>query len=342
MQIDKRKLLGPLFGPLSRAKHSPASRYLVASCHVPSHIYRAWVNKPFFSVELSNRKGMGALLSDVLLICQYAEAKGLVPHVVSKNPLYLSDVGGDFGDDAKNDAKKDAKNDFGKDALSPYFDGLSPAGLGVRVGVGRVKPMRYRTLESFCHLDFSNFLPLPDASRLFAKYLRPKPSITEVVSQVLQRLPNGQFDLAMHFRATDKALEAAVVSYDVFGRAIDEHCARGGLLDDVFLATDDIAFEAYVRRRYSQSQIKSYNLGQPNDVSRGRHFSDLPPQTKAMEALVNMFLLASAPKLIRTASYMSAISKFINPALHTVTLNRTHWGSRSYPEFEIVAEEATR
>ena len=313
MQLDKRKLLGPLFGPLSRAKHSPTSRYLVASVHLPTQIFRGWMNRPFFSVELSSRKGMGALLSDVLLICQYAESQGLVPQVISNNPLYASACG--------------------EDALSPYFDGLTPAGMG------RKKPMNYRTLESFYHLDFSHHLPLADASRLFKKYLRPTPVITARVDSVLNALPSRRFDLSLHFRSTDKALEAEVVSYDVFAQAIEDHRKCGGGLDEVFIATDDIAFESFIRTRLVRSNISSYNLGTPTDASRGRHFSDLPAETKAVEALVNMFLLASAPTLIRTASYMSAISKFINPGLRTVTLNRTRWGSRSYPEFEIVAAE---
>jgi hypothetical protein len=53
-----------------------------------------------------------------------------------------------------------------------------------------------------------------------------------------------------------------------------------------------------------------------------------------------MLLLSMAPTCIRSSSYLSAISKIMNPNLRTVTLTRDHWGSRAYPEFEILAEEA--
>ena len=63
MQFDKRKFLGPLFALLSKAKHSNVSRMLVATLWLPSQLMRANHNRPYFSVDISSAKGMGALVS---------------------------------------------------------------------------------------------------------------------------------------------------------------------------------------------------------------------------------------------------------------------------------------
>jgi hypothetical protein len=199
--------------------------------------------------------------------------------------------------------------------------------------------MRYRTLWSFYHLYFAQHIPLASASQLFWTYFPPKPIIADKIDAVLTDVPDRKFDLSIHYRGTDKALEAPLVRFEVFEKAILDFKAGGGSLQSVFLATDDTDFEAFVRQRFPETSFTTYNLGSPNDASRGRHFSNMSPEDKAIESLVNMHLLAAAPTCIRGASYMSAISKILNPALRTVTLNRTHWDSNGFPEQEILDEE---
>ena len=71
MKLDKRKLLGPLFAPLSRAKHSRASRILIATAWLPSQMIRARHNRPYFAVDISSSKGMGAVLTERWMYDQY-------------------------------------------------------------------------------------------------------------------------------------------------------------------------------------------------------------------------------------------------------------------------------
>lgn len=313
MKLDKRKLLGPLFKPLSKAKHSDASRILVSTAWLPSQILRARRNRPYFAVDIGSSKGMGAVLAEAVLICHYAETNDLIPRITSTNPLYAPASGMDF--------------------LSLYL------GAADQQSVPNLSPMRYRTLWSFYHLKFSQNVSLAQASRIFWAYFAPKPAITDQVDAVLVDVPGRKFDLSIHYRGTDKALEAPLVRFEIYENAMYDHRARGGSLQSVFLATDDAGFDAYVRQRFPDTTFTSFNLGAPVDASRGRHFSDMSAADKAIESLVNIFLLAAAPTCIRGASYMSAMSKIVNPALRTVTLNRTHWGSTLFPEFEIVAEE---
>ncbi len=313
MKLDKRKLLGPLFKPLSKIKHSRASRILVAMTWLPSQILRAHYNRPFFAVDISSSKGMGAVLTEALLMCQYAEENELIPKIISTNPLYASNVGCDF--------------------ISLYL------GLAEQSELPSLCYMRFRTLWSFYHLKFTDHLSITLANRLFWTYFAPRPVILDKVDNVLMNIPDHKFSLSIHYRGTDKALEAPLVHFELYEKAVHNHQLGGGSIQSIFLATDDENFETFVRQRFPHTQFTTYNLGTSVDTSRGRHFSNMSPEDKAIESLVNMFLLAAAPTCIRGASYMSAISKILNPELQTITLNRTHWGSSGFPELEILAEE---
>lgn len=313
MNLDKRALLGPLFAPLSAAKHSPASRIFSASLHLPSQLLRARRNRPFFAVDFSSSQGLGATIAEGLLICQYAESRGLVPRVMSTNRLYAHREGEDY-----------LQHYLGPDAPLPDRP---------------LVPMRpgYWSLH---HLGIDQRLSIDAASRLFWRHFAPRDVVSRKVDAVLAQVPGRRFDLAVHYRGTDKAFEAPRLAFDAYDTAMVDHAEAGGSLQRVFLATDEPGFEAFIRSSFPETTFTTYNLAAPADSSRGRHFSDMSAEAKATEALVNMFLLAAAPLCIRGASYLSAISKIIDPSLRTRTLNLTHYGSPGFPEREIIEAEA--
>ncbi len=312
MKIDKRKLLGPFFKPLSKAKHSRASRILIALVWLPSQLLRHHYNKPHFFVNIASPKGMGAVITEALLMCHYAIQNNLTPNIISTNRLYTQNNNSDF--------------------ISNYLGCLATNTLS------NMKAMQLQTLWSFYHLNMAEHITLEESNRLFWTYFPPKPIITNIIDKILSDITNQQFDLSIHYRGTDKALEAPLVSFEIYKNAVLDYQAKNNI-ESVFLATDDADFETYIKSQLPNLTFTTYNLGLPSDASRGRHFSDISPEEKAIEAIVNIFLLAKSPFLIRGASYMSAISKIINLELKTVTLNRTHWGSTGYPEMEILAEE---
>ena len=313
MKWAKRELLGPLFKPLSKAWHSPALRILTAVLMLPGQMIRARSNSSYFLVDIKGRKGMGAMLRDAIQVCNYAEQYKLIPRISSTNPLYTSNPRFDI--------------------IQTYFGPENPdhpPGL---------RPLKYLDKWSFFHLKLPKHLSISEANRIFRVYLWPKLLISDQVNAVLDSLPNGQFDLSVHYRGTDKVREAPMVSFSVFKDEIVRYQNNYGPLNHVFLATDEPAFERYLRREFPGILFETYNLGVPGDSRFGRHFSNMNEEDKATEAIVNMFLLARAPCLIRSSSHLSAMSKIINPAIRTITLNRTHWGSKNFPEKEILDEE---
>jgi hypothetical protein len=313
MKLDKRILLGPLFKPLSKARHSKTLRISSALLILPSQIIRARLNFPYFPVDIKGRKGMGALLRDAIQICNYAEQNKLVPRISSTNPLYSSNQR--------------------LDVIQTYF---GPESTDHTPGL---RPLKYLNKWSFLHLKFAKHISIREANRIFWFYLSPKLLIRDKMNAFLDGVPNGEFDLSVHYRGTDKVREAPMVNFSVFKDEMVCYQNTHGPLHHVFLATDEPAFERYIRDEFPGVLFQTYNLGAPGNVSTGRHFSNMNEEDKATEAIVNMFLLARAPCLIRSSSHMSAMSKIINPGIQTITLNRTHWGSGNFPEKEILDEE---
>ena len=263
-------------------------------------------------MDIEGVMGMGAVLAFALRLYHYAEVQGLCPRIVSTNPLYSTGRG--------------------VDCLGPHLGSehhpFPPS-----------EALRFHNFESLFYLRIPRHLTLERASYLFWKYLPPRNEINELVDSAVARVPTGQFDLSLHYRGTDKVLEAEAVKLSLVEAAVDRHQAAGGLLRHVFLATDDPAFERFVLDRWPSTTFSTFNLGRPADPTMPRHFSNLRPEDKTVEAIVNMLLIARAPACIRTSSYMSALSKIMNPTLRTLTLNRTFDGSTAFPEHEILADE---
>jgi hypothetical protein len=287
-------------------------RRAAALAILPGQLVRARHNYPYFAVDIRARMGMGAVVTHAIVLVHHAEAHGLIPRISSTNPLFSRG---------------------GRDFLSEYLgsDGTIPE--------AHLRPLRFDNLESVFHLGLAHHLPIAQANRIFWTYLNPKPVVTDPAEAVLQDLGISQFDLAIHYRGTDKVLEGALVAYEDVEQAVTRHVEDGGRLDVVFLATDDARFDRFARSRWPDTLFVSFTLGRPKDPSVPRHFSEMPPEDKAIEALVNILLIARAPKCVRTTSYMSAISKILNPDLDTKTLSRTYIDSPLFPEHEVLASE---
>lgn len=312
VRVDKRKVFGPFYGPLVKARHSYPMRMASGLAVLPSQHLRARRNPGTLAVDIEGVMGMGALLAFALRLYHYAEVQGLRPRIVSTNPLYSTGRG--------------------VDCLEPHLGSdhhsFPPS-----------QALRFHNFESLFYLRIPRHLSLERASSLFWRYLPPRKEINQLVDSALVKVPTGQFDLSLHYRGTDKVLEAEAAKLNLVEAAVGRHQAAGGLLRHVFLATDDPAFERFVIDRWPRTTFSTFNLGRPADAEVPRHFSNLRPEDKTVEAIVNMLLIARAPACIRTVSYMSALSKIMNPTLRTHTLNRTFDGSKAFPEHEILADE---
>lgn len=182
-------------------------------------------------------------------------------------------------------------------------------------------------------------MSLEDANRLLVKYFSPSARVMSQINTVLAQIQADHFDLTVHYRGTDKHLEAPAVAFAAVDDAVRRYIDKHPSVKNVFLATDELTFETHFRSQFPGLHVLTYFVDRDVDSTRGRHFASTPPEEKAREAIVNMFLLARAPMCIRTSSYLSAMSRIINPTLKTQTLSLTHWGSTAFPEKQIIEQE---
>jgi hypothetical protein len=307
MKQTTRKALGPLYPLLMRAKGSPAIVGLRSlGGAVPWH--RARARQAVGVVDLNTPVGMGALLCHALLLHSWFGQQAMAVHVQAVSPLYSA---------------------AGEDVFARFFE-RPPAPAGAPL-LGR-----WATDYLIAHVR-PDHMPLARAQELFARHFRPS---AELRAAIAAATPVEAFDLSIHFRGTDKFLESGLVGHEPMFAAIRAELA-GRTTARVFLATDDAAFARALKAEFPGLDCTSYDLGEV-ESGLARHFSDLSPTDKALEALVNIFLIARAPVCVRTSSYMSAVSALVNPALRTVTINRTIAGKPPFPEAEVLAHEAAR
>jgi len=256
------------------------------------------------AIDLDRRAGMGAMLINALRVHGHAARHGLEPIVISRHPLY---------------------SDRGEDVLGRWFERppIDPS-VPVLRGFARDYFLWYVCLEE---------MDLAEAEALYAAWFRPGAELAETVAGLAEQ---GSFDLSVHFRGTDKALESGLVRPEAMFEPLDgEMAARGGAAR-LFVASDEAGFAERLARRYPAAECRSYNLGEvPAGVAR--HFSALPPGARAKEALVNMLALGKAPLCLRTASFLSAMTRVASPGLRTVTVNPD--AGDGFPEGQILAEE---
>ena len=287
-------------GPVHAAviKLRTSDKFIRAKTALGQQLYRI-EDCPGISADISSKMGMGALLGYALRLHALAEDKGLAPTIVSSCPLYTS----------------------GPDLFGTYFERPKlPTGW---------RPHSFLATEWLLHKAAPSTLRLARAQHLFARYFVPKKALLDQIGE--------RYDLSVHFRGTDKFLESGRVHKDRMILRLRHHLAGANAGFHVFLATDDPEFADLVRAEFPRATFTSFETG---TVAAGvpRHFSDLPVSDKALEALVNIYRLASAPLCLRTSSYLSAISRVVNPALLTETINIPPGGS-PFPEDQIERAE---
>lgn len=305
MKQSTRKALGPLYPILMRAKAAPAVVSLRSMAGaLPWHLSRRRGDSVV--VTLSSPVGMGAVLCHTLLLHAYFADAGIDAEIRASSSLY---------------------SEAGEDFLSRFFRRPDPLPAAIPIG--------WRATDYLIHHVRPSNIPLSRARDLFATNFSPSAELDAAIAAATN-VP--LFDISIHFRGTDKYLESGHVQYDRMISAVRSEL-RGRETATVFLATDDAGFAAELKAQFPGLHYTSYDRGEV-EAGLARHFSNLSPTDKALEALVNIYLLARSQVCIRTSSYMSAASTFVNPDLRTITINQTIGGASLFPEAEILAREA--
>jgi hypothetical protein len=306
-----------LYETLVKTRHSDAARYLASRPFYSLHRARQSRNGRYFAFDVCGACGMGAVLTHTVLLLKYAEQAGQVPVIAFTNPLYGSVPGADW-----------FPNYF---AMTPeYAIGESTRGC--------LNYLKVHHEFSAAGFGVPERISLVEANRVFSRYISVKREVWDVADSIAASLPNPRYDLSIHYRGTDKWLEATAASFDDVAAKIEALMQNGLKVQKVFLATDAIDFDRYIRNRFPSVQFFDFNVMPLEDGSTPRHFSTISGGDKAIEALVNILALSRSAVCIRTCSYLSAWSKILNPSMRTYTLNRLH-KPQLFPEAGIAEAE---
>lgn len=162
--------------------------------------------------------------------------------------------------------------------------------------------------------------PRKKGYELIQKYIKVKPHIQYKVEDFVQNEFGSSFIIGIHYRGTDKSTEAPRVPYEKVYEAISE--VMNEIPNDckIFVATDEQAFLEDICQMYPGMVIftPSYRSENGKPVHLDKLLNNY---IKGEDAVIDCLLLSRCHFLIRTVSYLSAVSAFFNPDVPVITLN---------------------
>lgn len=166
------------------------------------------------------------------------------------------------------------------------------------------------------------------------KYLPIRPQITQKVQSFVAANMAGRNVLGVHFRGTDKTIEAPRVDREVVKQTIERFLQNNLDIDCLFVASDEASFIPYIQDAFPALPVVSHDDVYRSTTSQNFYQQDLGEGNyrKGEEALINCLLLSRCHALIRTTSFLSAWASIFNPALPIVLLNAPYAKSLWFPE----------
>jgi hypothetical protein len=319
-----RRASPSLYAGLIGLRRGPAMRALAG--FGPRSRVRSLVRKGQpFSIDLSARMGLGATFASlVALHHHFADYPGL-RRIVASNPLYL-DEGLDEG------LEEGSEEGLPGDVLDLFLDRLEPDHVsGESAPGGPVIP--FTSDFDFSLKPLAAGLSIQRAHDLFHRHYRVKQNFLDE-AEAFCRENFGQA-VGVHFRGSDKRIEANVVAWEAITGALDK-CLDSGGTQRIFAATDEADFLAFIRNRYG-ARVCALDCRFLANGLVPAHFREGSGLTKGREALLTMLILARCSVVIRGASFLSGWAKILNPALPIVMLGKPY-GREVFPEAEILRE----
>ncbi len=157
---------------------------------------------------------------------------------------------------------------------------------------------------------------------LIKKYVKIKPHLQKKIDQFVSDHFKGHRVIGVHYRGTDKIIEAPKVGYDVLIKLLKAEEEKDKNIK-IFVATDEEKFLEEMRKNFpgkilAVDAIRSAN-GYPVHYTSHRGAYNYK---KGEDAVLDCMLLSKCAKLIRTSSNLSAASLRFNPSIEVTLLNR--------------------
>lgn len=272
-----------------------------------------------FAVDINFDIGLFAQVNWCLWILAHCEAQHLTPYIKLTSKLYAVRPGADWFDS--------------------YFDNLAlttadrTAIHNDQVPIHHVHDINELRLDQAIRASIT----LAQANQLFHRYLRFKPEISDYVDAFVASNFTNHHVLGIHYRGTDKKIEAIPVPRQRYIAAIDWYAQQHPALDALFVSSDEAAFVTFIQEQYPQLTVIAHNDQQRSvDGQTVHHHSWSNQYQKGWEAIINCLLLSRCSALIKSASFLSAWSAVFNPTMPVALLNKMFDHRTYFPDRELM------
>jgi len=287
--------------------------------------YQQKKNGKIFAVNINSEVGFGGNLIWCLEIFMHCETYNLTPYIQLTGSNYTS-------------------TELGKDYFAYFFENIQLSEedklkiKNKKICISKISHISQLGLPENYDLQ----LTISNAANLIAKYIRIKENVIDEVDSFCDAY-FGNHVLGLHYRGTDKEGEAPRVDWEKVTRNVQYYLKKTHKTDCVFISSDEIDFIHYIEKQinkhfskisviYRSDKYRSHTRRRLHGRFQGDNYH------KGRDALVNSLLLSRCDVLMKTASYLSGLSKVFNPEIPVIMLNEPHKEYLWFPEREIVKQ----
>jgi hypothetical protein len=174
---------------------------------------------------------------------------------------------------------------------------------------------------------------LSEAAGLFHRYSGLRPDLVAEVDAFCVAQWGGQPVLGVHYRGTDKSVEAPPVSADTMISHVRAVIALWPELKTVFVATDEEHFPQALRQALPGHRVVSVEGVLRSSGGRAvHHLAGADGLMRARQAVFDCAVLSRTSLLLKTASMLSGWSGILTPQLPTILVNPPHSHANFFPD----------
>lgn len=265
------------------------------------------VKNDVLAVDISSIHGIGAKLVWVLEILAYCEENNLRPRFKFSYP-------GSTNDENYFDMFFEIKN-------SPRTNDFMKIGSIGELNLGK---------------NYNDILSIDLAEHLIKKYLVIKKDVLREVDEFCAKHFGDKKVLGIHYRGTDKSIEAPNVPYDRVVRNINHYLEKFPQTELIFLSSDDENFIKYTENSSIERPIVYRSDAFRSSGNDAIHHSGQNKYDINRDAIVNALILSRCDALMKMSSILSALSKLLNPNLPLIMLNKPFEQCSWFPERDLI------
>ncbi len=225
---------------------------------------------------------------------------------------HLSSFEVDFGTDGLY-----YESDLGPNWWNYFFEPVNQSGLGAKLSKPRKMTQRH---IAYFNYDGEYYLPRKKAHELIQKYIRVRPEIAQEIDSFEKEYFEGVYVIGIHYRGTDKSVEAPEVAYSEVRTEVDKALISHPQAK-IFVATDTQPFFEYMERIYP-GRVLSADAERSADGKPLHYGREGSTYQRGKEAIIDALLLSRCELLIRTSSTQSLCSTYFSPDLPVIELSQ--------------------